>query len=92
MPDATRLDAKLTMVAPPGIHGLPLAELQQLLLKLLEENAEQKRVIGEGREEIARLKGLKGGRPTPSIPTRPPISAEFGLWRRLALEARRPTG
>jgi len=71
------------MVAPPEIDGLPLAELQQLLLKLLEENAEQKRVIGEGRD-------LKGGRPTPSIPTRPPISAEsvFGAgwrWRHGAL-------
>ena len=46
-------------VAPPGIDGLPPAELQQSLLKLLEENAEQERVIGEPHEEIARLKGLK---------------------------------
>ena len=48
------------MVAPPDIDGLSLAELKQLLLKVLEENAEQKRVIAEQREEIARLKGLKG--------------------------------
>ena len=33
------------MVAPPDIDGLPPAELKQLLLKLLEENAEQKRLI-----------------------------------------------
>ena len=48
------------MTAPPEISGLSNAELQQLVLKLLSENAEQKRLIVELREEIARLKGLKG--------------------------------
>jgi hypothetical protein len=48
------------MVVPPDIDGLPPAELRQLLLKLLEENAELKRQNAELREEIARLKGLKG--------------------------------
>lgn len=48
------------MVAPPDIDGLSPSELKQLLLALVEENAEQKRVISELREEVARLKGLKG--------------------------------
>lgn len=53
--------------APPNADGLPPAELQQLLLKLLEENAEQRRVIAELRDDTARLKGLKGPpRPFPS--------------------------
>ena len=48
------------MVVPPDIDGLPPAELRQLLLKLLAENAELKRQNAELREEIARLKGAEG--------------------------------
>lgn len=71
MRDAGRLDSKLPMVVSPEIDGLPPAELKQLLVRLLEENAEQKRIIAELREEIARLKGLKG---RPSI--KPPSGME----------------
>ena len=48
------------MAAAAEISDLSHAELRQLVLKLLSENAEQKRAIVELREEVARLKGLKG--------------------------------
>jgi len=48
------------MVAPPDIDGLPPADPKDLLLRLLEQNSEQRRVIAALRDEIARLKGLKG--------------------------------
>ena len=81
MPRRGAVRFKLTVVVPPDIDGLPPAELKQLVVKLLEENAEQKRVIAELREEVARLKGLKG---------RPPIkpsgmeNATGGLLKAIA--------
>ena len=81
MPRRGAVQFKLTVVVPPDIDGLPPAELKQLVVKLLEENAEQKRVIAELREEVARLKGLKG---------RPPIkpsgmeNATGGLLKAIA--------
>ena len=66
------------MVVPPDIDGLPSAELKQLLLKQLEENAEQTRVIAELREEIARLKGLKGRPPIKPSGMEPGSSPKSG--------------
>jgi hypothetical protein len=48
------------VTAPGDLDDLSATELKQLVIKLLAENAEQKRQIAELHEEIARLKGLKG--------------------------------
>lgn len=46
--------------SPRAVDGLGLEELKSLIVQVLEESARLKRENAELREEIARLKGLKG--------------------------------
>ena len=48
------------MAESPRIDGLGLEELKSLLVQVLEDNARLKAENAELRDEIARLKGLKG--------------------------------
>ena len=60
MPRLGRLGFKLCVSPPDNLDGLSSAQLRELVISLLAKLTELERTVTQQREEIARLKGLKG--------------------------------
>ena len=54
------MDSLAHVPPPPTLSALTRAELEALLVELFAEVASLKQMVTQQREEIARLKGLKG--------------------------------
>jgi Transposase IS66 family len=80
------------VTAAPEISGLSHGKLQELVVKLLSKVADLERIVAEQREEIARLKGLKGRpkiKPSGMEKGTTPKSARRGKRRRRGKSAPR---